>query len=115
MELLYAAYFLLRGGVNDPARRARYAAVYAIAGFASVPLTFISIRIFRTIHPVLVGASPSATGTFAMSGKMLTAFFASLLAFSILFTAIYWHRYRLGLIQKSLSDLESARFMEDEA
>src|SRR3990172_2455754 len=40
MELVYVAYLLLRQGLDDPARRARFGAVYAILGFVSVPLTF---------------------------------------------------------------------------
>jgi hypothetical protein len=37
MELLYAAYLMLRSGIEDPDRRARFGAVYAIVGFVSVP------------------------------------------------------------------------------
>ena len=99
MELIYSAYLLLRGGVDDPIRRARLSAVYAIVGFTSVPLTFISIRVFRTIHPVLVGSSDPSLGTFAMSPRMQAAFFGSLAAFTLLFIALYWHRYRLGTAQ----------------
>lgn len=97
MELIYAAYLLLRSGLDDPQRRARLSAVYAIVGFISVPLTFISIRIFRTIHPVLVGSSDPTVGAFAMTPRMQAAFFSSLGAFTLLFIALYWHRYRLGL------------------
>lgn len=104
MELVYAAYLLLRSGVDEPSRRAKYAAVYAIVGFVSVPLTFLSIRIFRTIHPVIVGGDPSSAGSFAMTGRMQAAFFASLIAFSILFAAFYWHRLRLGNIEKALEE-----------
>jgi len=111
MELVYAAYLLLRGGVDDPSRRAKLSAVYAIVGFTSVPLTFISIRVFRTIHPVLVGSADSSTGTFAMTAKMQTAFFTSLAAFSILFVVLFWHRYRLGLMQRQVEQ----RRMEIEA
>jgi len=42
MELIYAAYLMLRQGIEDPDRRARFGAVYAIIGFLSVPLTFFS-------------------------------------------------------------------------
>ena len=102
MELVYAAYLLLRNGVDDAQRRARISAVYAIVGFISVPLTFLSIRIFRTIHPVLVGAADPSTGTFAMAPRMLVAFLSSLAAFSFLFVALYWHRYRLGRMQNTV-------------
>ena len=107
MELIYAAYLLLRSGLDEPRRRARLSAVYAIVGFISVPLTFISIRVFRTIHPVLVGSSDPSVGTFAMSPRMQAAFFGSLAAFTILFIALYWHRYRLGMAQKLLEQQRS--------
>jgi len=97
MVLIYAAYLLLRSGVDKPARRARFAAIYAIVGFVSVPLTFLSIRIFRTIHPVIVGGSEAASSSgFAMSGRMQVTFFFSLFAFTLLFIALFWNRYRLG-------------------
>jgi heme exporter protein C len=47
--LLYIAYFMLRSGIEDPDRRARYAAVYAIVGFLSVPLTFLSFSMYSII------------------------------------------------------------------
>ncbi|MGD2027335.1 MAG: cytochrome c biogenesis protein CcsA, partial [Anaerolineales bacterium] len=63
MELVYVAYLMLRQGIEDPERRARFGAIYAIIGFASVPLSFLSIRIWRTIHPVVVGSNdPGAQG-----------------------------------------------------
>ena len=112
MELIYAAYLLLRSGIDESHRRARLSAVYAIVGFVSVPLTFISIRIFRTIHPVLVGSSDPTIGAFAMTFRMQIAFFSSLAAFTLLFIALFWHRYRLGLAQNILQqqreELESA-------
>jgi len=36
MFLLYVAYFMLRSAMDDPARRARFAAVYGIFAFLSV-------------------------------------------------------------------------------
>ena len=103
MELIYAAYLMLRQGIDEPERRARFGAVYAILGVLSVPLTFLSIRIFRTIHPVVVGANiPGAAGAFDMSPKMLTTFLFSLLTFSVLFADLLWHRIRLGKLAASL-------------
>ena len=106
VELIYAAYLLLRRGVDDPNRRARFSAVYAIFGFLSVPLTFISIRLLRTIHPVVVGgADPSAQGGFNMTGPMKATFFFSLFAFSVFFVDLLWHRIRLGKLQEKIENL----------
>jgi heme exporter protein C len=105
-ELVYAAYFLLRQGIEDPDRRARFGAVYAILSFISVPLTFISIRIFRTIHPVIIGSGGSgAAGSFDMSPKMLHTFIFSLITFSIIFADLLWHRIRLGKLAEEAENL----------
>lgn len=97
MELAYAAYLMLRSGMEDPERRARFGAVYAIIAFVSVPLTFFSIRLWNTIHPVVIGSNEAgATGAFSMAPKMTQTFMFSLLTFSIVFADLYWHRYRLG-------------------
>ena len=105
-ELVYAAYFLLRQGIEDPDRRARFGAVYAILSFISVPLTFISIRIFRTIHPVIIGSGGSgAEGSFDMSPRMLHTFIFSLITFSIIFADLLWHRIRLGKLAEEAENL----------
>jgi heme exporter protein C len=102
-ELIYAAYFMLRSGLDEPERRARFGAVYAIIGAISVPLTFLSIRIFRTIHPVVIGGSdPNASGAFDMAPKMLTTFLFSLLAFTVVYAALLWHRIRLGKLAEKV-------------
>src|SRR5680860_91426 len=51
--LLYAAYFVLRSSVEGELRL-RYSAIYSIAAFASVPLSFYSVRVARSfVHPVV--------------------------------------------------------------
>ena len=51
--LLYAAYFVLRSYAEGE-RQYRYSAIYAIAAFASVPLSFYSVRVARSfVHPVV--------------------------------------------------------------
>jgi heme exporter protein C len=107
MELIYAAYLLLRQGIEDPDRRARFGAVYAIIGFLSVPLTFFSARLFRTIHPVVIGTNqPGATGAFDMTPLMLQTFLFSLLTFSIIFVDLLWHRIRLGRLADRVEQLK---------
>jgi heme exporter protein C len=97
MELAYAAYLMLRNGMEEPERRARFSAVYAILAFISVPLTFFSIRFFRTIHPVIIGSSdPGSAGAFSMTPHMAQTFALSLVTFSLIFIDLLWHRIRLG-------------------
>ena len=107
MELIYAAYLMLRQGIEEPDRRARFGAVYAIIGFISVPLTFFSIRIFRTIHPVVIGTNePGALGAFDMTPKMLQTFMFSLLTFTLIFADLLWHRIRLGKLADRVEQLK---------
>jgi heme exporter protein C len=106
MELIYAAYLMLRQGIEDPERRGRYSAVYAILGFVSVPLTFMSARLFRTIHPIVIGTNqPGAAGQFDMSPAMLQTFLFSLLTFTLIFIDLLWHRYRLGHLADQVEEL----------
>ncbi len=107
MELIYFAYMMLRAGIEEPERRARFGAVYAIIGFISVPLTFFSIRLFRTIHPVVIGGSdPSATGSFDMTPRMLQTFMFSLFVFTVGYLDLLWHRYRLGKLATRVEELK---------
>jgi heme exporter protein C len=104
VELIYVAYLMLRQGIEDPDRRARFGAVYAILGFISVPLTFLSIRLLRTIHPVVIGGS-SGEGSFDMTPPMLQTFLFSLFAFSVLFVDLLWNRIRLGSLASRVEQL----------
>ena len=56
-ELIYIAYFMLRQGIEDPEKRARFGAVYTLLGGISAPITFMVIRLFQSIHPVVIGAA----------------------------------------------------------
>jgi len=115
VELIFAAYLLLRQGVDDPERRARFGAIYAIFGSISVPLTFISIRLLRTIHPVVIGnAEAAAQGGFNMDSPMKVAFFFSLAAFSVFFADLLWHRVRLGKLQNELKKLRIEAYAKED-
>lgn len=107
MELIYAAYLMLRQGIENPVRRARFGAVYAILGFVSVPISFLSIRIWRTIHPVVVGSGdPEALGSFAMTAPMRATFFFSLFVFTVIFVDLLWNRIRLGQFNEQVDRLK---------
>lgn len=106
MITIYLAYFILRSGLNNPETRARLSAVYAILGAVTVPLTFFSIRLFRTIHPVVIAAGGSDGPAFNMSPRMLRAFFASLAVFTILLADLVWHRFRLAKMENDLQQQE---------
>jgi len=106
-ELIYLAYFMLRNGIEDPNRRARFSAVYTLIGSVSVPITFMAIRFFRTIHPVVIGSQTAqAQGGFNMSPDMKVAFFFSLFTFTVIFVDLFWHRIRLGILENKVEELK---------
>ena len=106
-ELIYIAYFMLRQGIDDPDRRARFGAVYALIGGVSAPITFFAIRLFRTIHPVVIaGGNSEAQGGFNMTPDMLTAMFVALIAFTVIFIDLYWNRIRLGNLEDKVEQLK---------
>jgi heme exporter protein C len=106
VELVYAAYLLLRQGIEDPDRRARFGAVYTLLGFISVPLTFVAIRLFRTIHPVVIGTgNPEAEGGFNMTPRMFQTMMFSVMTFSFIFASLMWHRIRQGALAEKVEQL----------
>jgi heme exporter protein C len=111
MALIYVAYVMLRQGIEDPQRRARFAAVYGIIGVMSVPLTFFSIRWWRTIHPVIIGnGSASSQGGFDMTPHMLQTFLFANLAFMFLYVALLANRVRLERLGARVEELKARLF-----
>jgi heme exporter protein C len=88
--LVYVGYLMLRTAVEDPSRRARFAAVYGIVAFISVPINFIAIRLWRTQHPLIFGSEEGGLGP-----NMMSAFFFCLITFTIWYVTLMWYRVRL--------------------
>ena len=88
--LIYVGYLMLRASVEDPSRRARFAAVYGIVAFISVPINFIAIRLWRTQHPLVFGNENGGLGP-----NMMFAFAFSLITFTVWYATLMWHRIRL--------------------
>ena len=106
LELIYIAYMMLRQGIEDPDRRARFGAVYTLVGVLSIPITFLSIRLFRTIHPVVIGtASEAARGMFGMTPPMKQTFFFCFFIFTVIFADLFWNRILLGNLSKKIDQL----------
>jgi heme exporter protein C len=103
MAFTYVAYFLLRRGIDDPTKKARFGAIYLLVGFASVPLTFFSARLLRTIHPTIFGGG---MGEMAMTPRMVQTMGFSIFAFTVLFVLLLITRSRLRLLAASLREQE---------
>ncbi len=106
VELIYLAYLMLRQGIDDPDRRARFGAVYTLVGAISVPITFLSIRMFRTIHPIVIGTQGGTQEKIGMTGDMKIAFFFALFTFTVIFIDLFWNRIRLGQLEQKVEQLK---------
>ena len=97
--LIYIAYMLFRNGFENSETRALFASIYALFAFLSVPLTYYSARLFRSIHPIIFdGANQEAQGSFAIGPSMGQTLTVAMIGFAILFLALLFHRVRqLGL------------------
>lgn len=101
MWLLYAAYLTLRGAVENPDRRARFAAVYGILAFISVVYVFLIPRVRTdTMHPVVIGPSvsnPAAEGGFEVrvEDRMGATMGIAMVWWCTAAVVLLWHRVRL--------------------
>jgi heme exporter protein C len=104
--LIYVGYLMLRASVEDPSRRARFAAVYGIVAFISVPINFIAIRLWRTQHPLMFGGEDGGLGP-----NMMFAFAFSLITFTVWYVTLMWHRIRLERFRDDVQQLKQ-RFLD---
>jgi len=83
LVFLYAAYLFLRAAIDDPARKARIAAVYALFAAVLMPfLVFVAPRVTASLHPQTV-INPQ--GKILMDTPTRAVFFGALAGFSGLF------------------------------
>lgn len=80
LMLIIIAYFVLRNAIDEPERRATYAAVISIIALIDVPICYMVTRLIpSSIHPVVLregGMTPDMGMTVAvcMIGLLLVAF-----------------------------------------
>jgi heme exporter protein C len=100
--LFYGAYLALRGAIDDPEKRARLSAAYAILGLVVTPfLYWIVPRITFSLHPEPV---VNAEGKSQMSSDILQV----LLASGVGFTALFFWIHNLQTRVLALAERKSA-------
>ncbi len=77
---IYVAYLMIRSSFTEEEKKARFSAVFGIMGFVDVPIVWMSIRWWRTIHPTVV-----TSGGFAMDPRMILTLLVSVAAFTLLY------------------------------
>jgi len=108
MCLTYAAYLMLRQGIENADTRRRFASVYGIFAFITVIITLVIIRIRPdTIHPAVIGVSPqNAQGGFGLTESMITALGVNMVVWSVFIpVTLIWWRLRLETLAARVESL----------
>lgn len=95
--LMYVAYLMLRQAASDKEAVARYSAVLGILGFCDVPLVFLSVYLWRGLHPEPTNP-PAQIGYTVLVGMA---------AFFILFAYMLIQRVRLERTRHRIEDLRA--------
>ncbi len=106
--LIYLGYVLVRGAVEGADRRARISAVIGIVGFVNVPLVFISIRLWRSLHPIVLTSSGMN-----IAPSMFVTLMVCLGAFTLLYVHLLLQRIKLGSAENAIAEIR-ARLEERE-
>jgi len=102
--LVYFAYIILRGSLDDEHRRARIAAVYSIFAFTMM-IVFIMIlpRLTDSLHPGN-GGNPGF-GTYDLDNRMRTVFYPAVIGWSLLMAWITEMRIRVKRLERLQDEL----------
>ena len=95
--LIYLAYLAVRRVVDNPSRRARWAAVIGIVGFVDVPIVHLSVVWWRSLHQQ---ATLLRVGGPEIHGSMLTALLVGVAAFTLVYAYLMTLRLRVGRLEE---------------
>lgn len=103
--LVYLAYFVLRGSLDNEEQRARLSSVYNIFAFAAmVPLIFIIPRLDDSMHPGN-GGNPGFNA-YDLDSRMRLVFYPAVIAWFLIGVWIVSLRERVRTIQDLLAEQE---------
>lgn len=103
--MLYIAYLLLRGLLEDPEKKATLSAVFGIFASLDMPLVYVSNRLWRTQHPQPVILGGDGSGLNPVMGKTLLV---SAIAIVCVMVLVLVDRYRLELLRNEYAELRFA-------
>lgn len=95
--LIYLGYLAVRRLPDNPARRARWAAVVGIVGFVDVPIVHMSVVWWRSLHQQATVLNPAGP---TIAPIMLETLLLAVLAFTLLYTYLVVFRMRVGRLEQ---------------
>ncbi len=93
--IIYIGYLIVRSMTEDPEQRARWAAVIGVIGFIQVPIVYLSVFWWRSLHQ-----PPSSPRSMAAGFGLVLLL--NLIAYTIAFTYLVMRRYKLGQAELAL-------------
>jgi len=103
--LIYLAYFILRGSLDNQEQRARLSSVYSIFAFAvMIPLIFIIPRMTSSMHPGS-GGNPGFN-MYDLDSSMRTVFYPAVFGWILLGIWITSLHIRIRNAEEKILDLE---------
>lgn len=105
--LVYLSYIMVRKSIDEPEKRARLCAVFGIFGFMSVPLSFLSIRLWNraTIHPVVIGPGGGGISGDTVIGTVLM----NIIAFFLLLASLIILRMDNEKLAEKIASMKRAK------
>ncbi len=101
MWLLYFGYLMLRSLSEDRLKAKNLAAVYGIVAFVSVPISFMSIRWWRSVHPILI--TPNKIN---LDPSMWLVALSTLAAFALLFAYLLNLKMEILLLEEEIAEIK---------
>lgn len=106
--LVYLAYFVLRGSIENSEQKGRLSAVYNIFAFAAmVPLIFIIPRMTSSMHPGN-GGNP-AFNMYDLDSKMRLIFYPAVIAWLLIGIWIVSIRVKVKSLEETILDIENEK------
>jgi heme exporter protein C len=108
MFLMYVAYLMLKVSSREDPQRAVFSAIYGIVCFVNVPIVHFSVRLFKSVHPVVFRADESVKT--ALAPEMWHTFIVCMAAVFALFACLLVERLALAEAEEEMEEIrEMAR------
>jgi heme exporter protein C len=99
--LIFIGYLSLRAFIDEPERRARWSAAVGVLGAINVPIVYLSVKWWRTLHQIQ--SSPSTVDAAYVYGLRVNAF-----AFLFLLIYLVHCRYEAARLARAAERLDDA-------
>lgn len=104
--LIFAGYLALRAFTEDPEKAGRWSAAVGILGFINVPIVFMSVRWWRTLHQV------QSTGN-AVAPVYKLGLLMNVITFTVLLVALIARRVEAARLERLVDARREARILSE--